>query len=62
MTENKLTMKKDKVQPFQVRLPMKIYNQVVKYRSKRPHVSLNAFMIEAVIRFLEDASKDEKAN
>ena len=55
-------MKKDKVQPFQVRLPMKIYNQVIKYRSKKPHVSLNAFMVEAVIRFLEAESRKDVIN
>jgi hypothetical protein len=59
MVEGKLTMKKPKVQPFQVRLPVPVYNQVVEYREKKPYVSLNAFMVEAAVKLLDAKRKEE---
>ena len=55
-------MEKQEIQAFQIRIPIDVYNQIVKYREKKPYVSLNAFINEAVYQLLEKNRKEEKQN
>lgn len=44
-----------------VRIPDKIHEQLVSYKSdKKPHISLNAIIVEALAKSLEESERKAK--
>jgi hypothetical protein len=46
-------MRTEKEQGYNLRVPLPVYDRLRDYQKNHPHFSLNALIVEAVIKFLD---------